>query len=663
VLGAVTRAEPDWTALPPDLPPPVRTMLQACLVKDARRRAGDVAAVLFVLDHAESLAAKDGARDGLDGAVTRAAAEIETRWRRRAVWMTGVALALGAAAAGIGAWMARPAPPVRHLSVTLPGEMRLAGEGVAFSPDGQTLAIPVDTGLVLRRLDRDELTILPGTEGATLPFFSPDGTWVGFATVDALRKVRTDGSTPATPIVRGLGVLSGRPGWGEDDTILFGVAGDGLFRVPAGGGTPEPLTTPRREAGEVLHAEPQVLPGGGRVLFTIGFETGAGPAILDLGRREWRVIPQARGWGAQYVPSGHLVLLDGDTLLAARFDLDAGEVLGAPEPVGTGAGYSFAVSSGGALALRWSAGDQHPLTVRGRIVLRGRRGSETAVAPDNASVWVEAGGGLALSPMGDRFVAAIRDPHQTSPAHLYLYDLRRQGTRTRLTDSGDVNAWPTWSRDGARLAFVSSRNPMGIYVQPAAPGISPDLVLPRRGGVQFPLSWPADDSIVFNELNPKTGVDIGVLAPDGATSMLLSTPAAEFRATVSPNGEWLAYQSAPADSQQYDVYVRPFRGSGSPVIVSSGGGIEPRWAGDRELIYRRGPQVVSVEVVASPGGLVVGREQVLFEIDDYPAHYDVSSDGKTFLLLRRETSSTDLAFREVRIVERWFDELRRLVPR
>jgi hypothetical protein len=412
----------------------------------------------------------------------------------------------------------------------------------------------------------------------------------------------------------------------------------------------------------VLHAEPQVLSGGGRVLFTVGYESGARPAILDLGRREWRVVPQARGWGAQYARSGHLVLLDGDTLLAARFDLDAGEVLGAPEPVGTGAGYSFAVSSEGALALRWSAGDQHPLTVRGRIVLRGREGSETAVTPDDASVWVEAGGGLALGPMGDRFAAAIRDPHNTSPAHLYLYDLTRPGTRARLTDSGGVNAWPVWARDAARLAFVSTRNPMGIYVQPAAPGGAAELVL-RRSAVQFPLSWSADDSIVFNELNPKTGMDIGVLALDGTTSMLLSTPASEFRATVSPNGEWLAYQSAPADSQQYDVYVRPFRGSGSPVIVSSGGGAEPRWAGDRELIYRRGPQVVSVEVAPGRGRFVVGREQVLFEIDDYPAHYDVSSDGKTFLMLRRETSSTDLAFREVRIVERWFDELRRLVPR
>jgi eukaryotic-like serine/threonine-protein kinase len=652
VLGAVARMEPDWSLIPAGVPLPVTTLLKACLVKDPRRRVGEMAGVLFVLNHLDSLLTSSSAP------ASTQAAEL----RRRTLWVAAAAFVLCGVAVGSSLWLARPSSSadVTRSTISLTSDLRLSGEGVALSPDGRTLAIPAGNRLVLRRLDRDESTTLPGTEGATTPFFSPDGVWVGFVANNELRKVRLDGSTPTT-IARGTAFIGGRASWSADDTITYGSIGGGLFRVPAAGGIPAPLTEPRQDVHEVGHTDPQVLPGGRSILFTVMKEGGGVGAVLDLDTREWRTLPEVGG-GATYLDGGYIAFFNRNTLLASRFDPVAGRSLGSPVPVMENVGFSFAVASNGTLAFRSSGDVDSILTVRGRIQIADRSGRTTIVAPDNPVI-LEAGGGLAFDPKNpQRFLATVRDPDPISPAHIWLYDLSRPGTRIRLTMQGFINAWPIWDPEGTRFAFTSIRPPMGIYAQAPDPAAPATLLLARRDELQNPQAWAPDGSLLLYQLSRKTGLDIVMLDTKGATSTLVATPAAEMRPRVSSDGQWLAYESD-GGSGQMEVYVRPFRGDGRTDIVSRGGGTDPRWVGSSELLYRRGRKVLSVRIAPKGGQLNPGQERELFEIDDYPTHFDVSADGTKFLILRREPQSAGTTPGQVHLVLNWREELKRLVPR
>ncbi len=383
VLGAVARMEPDWSALPKDMPAPVVALLKACLIKDPRQRVGEMGSALFVLNHLDALVPSSVAPAVMS--------------RRRIAWAAAAAFVIGGVAAGTSVWLAKSAPasPVTRAAITLSPDLRLTGRGVALSPDGRTLAIPAGNRLVLRRLDRDEFTTLAGTEGATTPFFSPDGLWVGFVANNELRKVRLDGSTPTT-IVRETGFI-GNPSWSANDTIVYGAFAGGLFRVSAAGGAVERLTEPRRDVNEVGHTDPQVLPGGRSILFTVMTQGGGVGAILDLDTREWRTLPQV-GSGATYLDGGYIAFFNRNTLLAARFDPATGNSIGSPVPVVENVGLSFAVASNGTLAFQ-SSGGLDILTARGRIQIADRSGRTTMVAPDNA-VFLEAGGRIGLSSEG-----------------------------------------------------------------------------------------------------------------------------------------------------------------------------------------------------------------------------------------------------------------------
>jgi serine/threonine-protein kinase len=657
VLGAVVRLEPDWTALPPDVPPAIRTLLQRCLVKDCRRRVGDVAAVLFVLNNVASLVAGTNAAES-DAAVSTASVEVR-RWRRRTGWIAAAALVLVGAAIGISVWrMPRPiSAAMTRAAIVLTPDLAVSGQGVALTPDGRTLAIPAGNRLVLRSLDREDARPLPGTEGATLPFFSPDGAWVGYVANGELRKIRIDGTTPRT-ISKALGVFT-PPWWAADDTILFSVLGTGLFRVPAAGGTPELFTEARRDEGEITHGWPQMLPGGRTVLFTVTRASGSTAAVLPLDSRAWRILPQVTGSSAMYVPSGHLVFVSGNTFFAAPFDPASAIVTGMAVPVADRVERTFAIARNGTMAFLFR--EQPPSTgYQGVIVASDREGSLSMVrGQEIVTIQGASGGGMSFSPDGTRFAAGLRVPgNDSNRSHLWSYDLAR-GTRVQLTDRGPINAGPKWSVDGSRVAFTSTRETPGIYVQSPDPGSPVTLLLPRRQNVQSPQSLGSDSSLIYVEADPRTGFDVWVRDSHGATRTLLATPANERSPRLSPDGRWLAYASDV--SGQSEVYVRPHSAPGRTEVVSNTGGSEPRWAGSRELIYRRGREVVAVPMVASGDAIAPGQPHVLFEIDDHPLNYDVSSDGTKFLFLQRADDNESIPA-QVTLMLNWFEELKRLVP-
>ena len=334
VLGAVVRLEPDWQALPSDVPQPIRTLLQQCLVKDRRIRIGDIAVARFVLNHEANITAASAAT----------AAPLPQRWSRYRAIAMAAAVGIAALMAGAVVWLVmRPtSPSVIQTTITTSGLTALTLSGsdrdVAITPDGSRVVYRGNNQLLVRALNQLEPTVLSGLGEPRGVFISPNGEWVGFFNRESrLEKVAITGRSPVMVGIVGLGGPRGAT-WGPDDTIIFAtnVAATGLQRISAAGGQPTLLTTPDRERGEGDHLWPEFLPGGGAVLFTItpadGSIDDAQIALLDLQTRTWKPL-NLIGSHAQYVPTGHLIYGVAGTLRAVPFDLERLEVRGTPKPV------------------------------------------------------------------------------------------------------------------------------------------------------------------------------------------------------------------------------------------------------------------------------------------------------------------------------------------
>jgi Tol biopolymer transport system component len=267
---------------------------------------------------------------------------------------------------------------------------------------------------------------------------------------------------------------------------------------------------------------------------------------------------------------------------------------------------------------------------------------------------------LALAPDGSRaLVGQVPD--------IWIYDLQRPGTRTRLTlqalkSEGTINLegnnfYPMWSRDGKRVYFASNRGgDWDIYSQPAD-GSQPAEVLLKRPYDQFPSSVAPDGTLLFAELHPTTGLDIWALAPDGKVTPVRVTPFNEADPIFSPDGRWIAYDSN--ESGRSEIYVQNYPGGGKRLPVSTGGGTMPRWSRDgKELFYIAGDAMMMVAV--PPDGFPASAPRKLFDCSSYLRDsYDVSPDGKHFLMIRRDPVSTP---HQLNVILNWSDELDRLVP-
>jgi eukaryotic-like serine/threonine-protein kinase len=655
VIGAILEREPPpMTAAQPATPEALDRVVRACLSKDPDERwqnAHDLATELQSL-------AQDRSR-GVSPATTPGS-------RRRGVWIAAGAAALVALAAWAGWRMgsggaAAPRPPV-HLSMALPTGQTLAlgrGSAVVYSPDGRRIAYVANHGnshrLYLRPLDRSEPFPLEGTDGAEAPVFSPDGDWLAFFAENKLKKVSTAGGGVATVCVapEGRGAT-----WVSNDAIVFaGLNASGLSRVSAHGGTPEPLTTIDSAKGERSHRWPQALPDGKSVLFTIipaggiSFDQAQiGTVSLATGQRS--VVLEGGSYG-QYVPTGHLLYVREGNLMAVPFDLARLKVSGAAVPVLEGV---WTNASGGAHVAFSPTG---PLA----YVPGG------AVETQRTLMWVDRGGRARevtdrrqdflhprLSPSADRVAVAIR----MGKSDIWVYELSR-GTLTRLTSgSGSVMA-PSWTPDGQRLTFAMSSpgSTTGLFVRPAD-GSGPAEPLVTNAYTHFNSCWSPDGKhLAFDEQRPDTGWDVWVLSVGQPQPQpFVRTPANESAPVFSPDGRWLAYSSD--ETGRAEVYVQRFPGPGGRWQVSAEGGSFPLWArSGRELFYRNGDKMMAADVSSGPA-FSAGRPHVVFEGAYLSAIYDVSPDGRSFLMTK--AGDRDPASAQVNVILDWIPELARRVP-
>jgi Tol biopolymer transport system component len=659
ILAAVLKGEPDWQTLPRTTPPSIRVLLRRCLQKDVHRRVRDAGDIRIEIE--EALVAPTAAP------TTAAPATIQ--WQRGV--MFGLAALCLLATGIIASWYLRPsyAPPsqpVSRLVVNLPPAQQLAGldsgPAVALSPDGTHLAYVARQGgtqqLYLRAMDSQEARPIAGTEGAIIPFFSPDGQWLGFFADGKLKKVSVSGGAALT-----LGDAGAPRGanWGSQGMIAFApTAISGLQQVPDAGGARQPLT--RFGKGETTHRWPEFLPGGKAVLFASGLGainfTNAEVAVQSVGTGERRNLIQG-GTNPRYAPSGHLMYVQGGSLMAVPFDPKRLEVTGTAVPVVESVLQSprnghaqYAFSATGSLVYV-PGGIQ---AAQSRLVWVSRNGAEQpVVAPPRAYL------NPRLSPDGRRVAVSIQDQE----AQVWLYDLARE-TSTRLTFEGNVNSNPSWTPDGKRIAFQSNKEGQSNIFWQLADGSGGLERLTTSEYLQSPMSWSPDGQLLaFMEINPTTERDIWVLrVGDRKARAFLGTPFSESVPKFSPDGRWLAYISN--ESGRYEIYVQAYPGPGGKWQISTEGGTEPVWnPNGRELFYRSGNKMIAVDIATQPS-FAAGKPKVLFEGQYEPTvftntNYDVSPDGKRFLMLK-STEQAQAAPSQINVVLNWFEELKRRVP-
>jgi serine/threonine-protein kinase len=516
-------------------------------------------------------------------------------------------------------------------------------------------------------MNQPELVALPNTENVTTPFFSPDGRWIAFFADGKLKKISIEGGAPLTLCNVGSDPRGGA--WGPDDTIVFASAGSsGLFRVPASGGTPEPLTELDATRGETAHRWPEILPDGKTVLFTVMQGGQFDLEAVSLESRERRLLLENASQPA-YAASGHLVYAQMSsrasneprgTLLAVSFDPVRAEVTGPPVPilesviVWPGGGTNFVLSRNGTLAyLAGASGGGVPTT----LVWVDRQGKEETLPEPPRTYFVPR-----ISPDGSKLALNIIE---NSNVDVWVYDLKRS-TLSRLTfDPLADELTPVWSPDGSRIAF-SVEDQRKIMLIPAD-GSSPAEAIASTEFNTRLSSWSPDGKTLFVTEESSTNDDIKALDLEGEGKLekFLATETEHFedQPVISPGGRWVAYISN--ESGNREVFVQAFPGPGGKWQISSEGGTAPLWSRDgRELFYRNGNRMMVVEVETSDT-FRASRPRVLFE-GNYlyfrsVRNYDISPDGKRFLMIKalnpQQTTAPTIHF-----ALNWFDELRRRVP-
>ncbi len=636
VLAAVVKSEPDWAALPPGSPV---HLLRRCLEKDPKRRLRDIGDAFA---EPESAAPVEHVRSPL-----------------RQDWLVAVLLCLLIASSGVALFLwtrwSSPSKAVLRLSIALPANQELT-DHPAISPDGQIVAYSAREGsgeprLYLRGLNSFEVREVPGSNGATQPFFSPDGRWVAFFAQGQLQKAAIDGGAPVR-LARATFPFGGT--WNEDHTIVYVPENvSGLWRIPAAGGKPEPITRPDGGANGFAHVWPQSLPGTRAVLFTVWGKGVIGSAVLSLGTLQWQHVLPGAG-GTVFAPSSGSLgwLLASDLtagLKAALLDAAHPARTAADTPVLTDVFYR-------AEGLRtWLAVSRTGTAVyipgnpaKRSLAWVDRAGNLELASKEQGAYWQ-----CVLSPDGSKALT-VRG------ADLWVHDLSTGGRR-RVTfngDNGAIVSSPMWSRDGKRIFFSSNEGgDIDIYSQPAD-GSRPAEVFLKRPDDQYPTSMAPDGTLLFGEGYPNRGEALFTLSPDGRVAPLRVTPFTAVNALFSPDGRWVAYQSD--ESGRFEIYAEAWPGGGKHSVVSTEGGITPAWSRDgKELFYVAGDAVMAVPL-RPDGSFGAGRK--LFDRSGFYFlwhSYDAAPDGKRFLMIHRDAGSVP---RQLNVILNWSAELQRLVP-
>jgi serine/threonine protein kinase len=658
-IAAILDRDPDWSKLPADTPRTVRRLMQRCLVKEPKQRLRDIGDARVELDH---IIGSPG--DDIDPAV----AALQTRtWRRRTHLAVAAAVLCALSAAGV-AWYALtrddagPADTrVSRFTVDLPKDSVIVptfNPNVALSPDGTYLAYtPLPGPVVIRRLDNVEgqpleASTSPGFRSG--PLFSPDGASITFVDGNApyawkrpFQKVALAGG-PALKLAEYD--MFHRGDWSDDGWVYWTARyPGGIVRIRDSGGDTEAVTKLDVASGERSHRFASLLPGGGALIYTVGFEgiSNYDDARIDL----WDMKTGTKktviegGMSGTYLPSGHIVYARSGKLMAVPFDVQRREVTGT----------AFEVQDGVMMSRNTGAAD-YAISKRGDL----------AYVPGPAEggrrtlVWVDRNGKPEplplppasylyprISPDQKRLAVEIEGPNHD----FYLYDFART-VLSKVTTDG-LSHDPVWSPDGLRLAFRSwQAGGMTMWWMQSDRSGSPQRLDPA-GTRQSPVSFSPDGKfLAFDQKNPETREDAWVLPLEGDTKprQIAQTKFGEGSMKFSPDGRWVAYSSD--ESGKPEIYVQAFPGPGRKEQISTGGGTDPVWRrSGGELYYRADDKMMAVSLTTHPkfeasapkllweGAYSHGTGASCGMPGVSSSNYDVSADGQRFLMVKDDDAS------------------------
>jgi Tol biopolymer transport system component len=619
LISAIMTAEPaPLSQLAPDPASPgaprlaLERLVRQCLAKDPEERwqsAGDVRRELeWIAGGSTSGAAV--------GPVPAAVARRRSLSRATAGVAVGGVVALAALGYAFGPWAARREPePLRRFTLEPPAGMTFVYPAeAALAPDGRRFAFVAgdSTGtshVFLRDFADPQARPVPGTDGGSLPFWSPDGRALGYFAGGKLRKVSLDGGSPVVlcdaPSGRGAS-------WSRAGVIVFAPNSQGgLERIAASGGAPTPITKPDPARHELGHRYPQFLPDGRHFLYAAvvaGDQQVTWAASLDGGRP----VEVCRGGsGALYLRPGWLLYLDAGVnaprrrLLARRFDAGSRRARGDAQVVladvsATNFAYPNATSDDrGALVV------QHWTFPHTRLTWRDRHGAALGTAATDCEALIST-----LSPEGGRLAYG-----GVSQPDLYVLDLASQ-IGTRLTFENKTVSNAVWSPDGRRIAFsrLSEERGWEIHVK-AADGSGPDsLVFRGPGLLSYPQAWSPDGRWLVAQCSDSSGnFDLWriPMTGGGRPDPYERTPAQEQYASLSPDGHWLAYVAAEEDGNV--LYVRSFPEPGGKYQVAVQDPQYVTWPapGDELIVVDSRGRLTSVPI-SSRDGVHPGAPTSLF---------------------------------------------------
>lgn len=509
---------------------------------------------------------------------------------------------------------------------------------LAISPDGLTLAVVSRyegrNHLWLQELPGGEPRPLAGTEEAVFPFWSPDGSQLGYFSHDELRRIDLK-TGKITRIIDGVGWPAGAT-WGRDNTILFATHGRYLlWRISANGGAPTALTTPGLDQFALVH--PHFLPDGMHFLFYVqGTPEQRG---VYLGRTD---APQTRrlveSEAAAVFAGGKVFFLQDGTLHARTLDFDAmslrpdDQVIDAPVPLGSRSVAALAANGGRVIYRTGLAGAARQLTWYSRA----GRNLGTVGAPFYAGA-----GAPALSPDGKQ---AVINYMLDGIGEIGIVDLAT-GTLTNVTNNPANDSYPIWAADGSEVLFSSKRtSTYEMYRQ--APGGRPLKVFGSMG-LRHPMDMTRDSRLLVYRMNTPdmwlrdmtTGQET-VLIPPGTT--LPQWP------QLSPDGRWIAFQSAASGRRQIHLYgplLSPDKPAEMSTPLTANGGGWVRWSGDGRELYYAEPDgtlmAMGLAFTADGGSYTIADPVRLFaapmssgpEDKGLAQQYMVTNDGQRFLVI------------------------------
>jgi Tol biopolymer transport system component len=529
-----------------------------------------------------------------------------------------------------------------HFSINPPpgATMDATLTATAISPDERWIVFgastsQADLGLYLHSVETGSTRLLPGSDHGDFPFWSPDSQSIAFIATGRLKRIDIAGGAPTD--------LGDAPATAAGDwaggNILLGFQ-EGVWKIPASGGTRQQLTKVDGARGESEHGAPQFLPDGRHFLYYI---TNADPhkrgiyfGSLDGGNERQLVIATANK--GRYTPARAnqpeaLLYLREQTLLSQPFDAENGTLLGTPsvivEPISRAGGINinaaFWIGPGGMLVYRKSEFESHR-----RLVWFSRDGARVDQLPRENRY-----SSFYLSPDGKKLAVDVMN--ENAVHDIWIYEFGRN-TMTRQTSDPANDFLGVWSPDGQRLVFGSSRTGLAqLYLTTVGGGAEEVLTSgPLR---KYPLQWTRDGKyVLFRATNLNNSRDeLWAMAVDGDRKPfpVVQNAFSQFAGQISPDAKWIAYQSTLSGVNE--VYAQRFPSGSGRIQLSNKGGRWPKWRGDGKELYflSANDTMIAVSVDPSADDLNPQPPKELFRAVlpgnlTYP--YDVAADGKRFLV-------------------------------